>query len=205
VVDHLTRKLIRRHPHVFTPAGRPLSDAARQAAGIGTPAAVKQQWERIKARETGRPRGRPGVLTGLPRSLPALQRAHEIGRRVAAVGFDWTRAEDVIGTIEEEVRELRGALSEHPDRATEELGDLLFSLANLSRKLGLEAESSLRQANDKFTRRFQAMEALFDRRGTPMDQAGVDALERAWQRVKARERSASARPRARRPRARARG
>jgi ATP diphosphatase len=124
---------------------------------------------------------------------------------VAAVGFDWARTEDVIGKIEEEVRELRAALSEHPDRATEELGDVLFSLANLSRKLGLEAESSLRQANDKFTRRFQAMEALFDRRGTPMDQAGLDALERAWQRVKARERVAPARARAPRPRARARG
>jgi MazG family protein len=202
VVDHLTRKLIRRHPHVFTPAGRRLSDAARRAAGIGTPAAVKAQWERIKAREAGRPRSRPGVLTGLPRSLPALQRSHEIGRRVAAVGFDWTRAEDVIGKIEEEVQELGAALWEHPDRATEELGDLFFSLANLSRKLGLEAESSLRLANDKFTRRFQAMEALFDRRGAPMDQAGLEALERAWQRVKARERSAPARARAPRVRAR---
>ncbi len=187
VIASITGKLIRRHPHVFTPAGRPLGARAHRATGIRTPAAVKEQWAEIKAREAGRPRGRTGVLTGLPRALPALQRSHEIGRRVASVGFDWARTDDVVGKIEEEVRELRAATSEGTDRMTEELGDLLFALTNLARKLGLDAESALRQANDKFTRRFEAMEALLDRQGARLGAAGIDVLERAWQTVKARE------------------
>ncbi len=193
VIDAITRKLVRRHPHVFTASGRPLSARAHAASGIGTPAAVKQQWEQIKAREPGHRRGRPGVLTGLPRSLPALQRSHEIGRRVAAVGFDWVRAEDVLAKIAEEVQELRDAAAEGPARMAEELGDLLFSVANLARKLGLESESALREANDKFTRRFEALEAHFDRQGTPLDQAGLTALDRAWQRIKVRERTRTVR------------
>jgi MazG family protein len=187
VIASITDKLIRRHPHVFTPGGRPLGARAHRASGIHTPAAVKEQWAHIKAREAGRRRGTAGVLTGLPRALPALQRSHEIGRRVASVGFDWARTDDVMGKIEEEVRELRAATAEGTDRMTEELGDLLFSLTNLARKLGLDSESALRHANDKFTRRFEAMEALLDRQRTRLDQAGMDVLDRAWQRVKARE------------------
>ena len=187
VVAAITDKLIRRHPHVFTPAGRPLGARAHRASGIRTPAAVKAQWAQIKAREAGRRRGTIGVLTGLPRALPALQRSHEIGRRVASVGFDWARTDDVIAKIEEEVRELRAATAEGPDRMAEELGDLLFSLANLARKLGLDSESALRHANDKFTRRFEAMEALLDGHGARLDEAGMDVLDRAWQTVKARE------------------
>jgi ATP diphosphatase len=196
VIDAIVRKLIRRHPHVFTPTGRPLGAKAHAATGVRTSTAVKQQWEQIKAREPGRRPGRLGVLTGLPRALPALQRSHEIGRRVAAVGFDWLRAGDVLEKIDEEVRELRAAAADGPDRMAEELGDLLFALANLARKLGLDSESALRQANDKFTRRFEAMEAWFDRRGTALDQADMTALDRAWQRVKREE----ARAPARRPR-----
>jgi ATP diphosphatase len=184
VVEGITRKLIRRHPHVFTPTGRPLGAQARRAAGIRTPSAVKQQWEQIKARESARRPGTVGVLTGLPKALPALQRAQEIGRRVAAVGFDWERSEDVLDKIAEELAELRAAATEGPDRLAEELGDLLFSVANLARKSGLDSESALRQANDKFTERFSALEASFDKRGTPLDQAGMAALDRAWQQVK---------------------
>ena len=194
VIAAITDKLLRRHPHVCTPAGRPLGARAHRANGIRTPAAVKEQWAQIKAREAGRSRGKIGVLTGLPRALPALQRSHEIGRRVASVGFDWARTDDVIGKIEEEVRELRAATADGPDRMAEELGDLLFSLANLARKLGLDSESALRHANDKFTRRFEAMEALLDRHGARLDEAGMDVLDRAWQTVKARE---STRPPAR--------
>jgi MazG family protein len=209
VIDSVARKLIRRHPHVFTPAGRPLRAQAHRATGIRTAAAVKQQWEQIKAREPGRTRG-VGVLTGLPRSLPALQRSHEIGRRVAAVGFDWLRADDVLEKIDEEVRELRAAAADGPARMGEELGDLLFAVANLARKLGLDSESALRQANDKFTRRFEAMETWFDQQGTPLDQADMAALDQAWQRVKRAEATAPTRPRRpslrrRRPATKARG
>src|SRR6187549_1002429 len=155
-IDAIAAKLIRRHPHVFTPAGRPLPRGARRRGKVRTPTAVLEQWEQIKAREqTGDGRD-ARVLAGVPRSLPSLLRAHEIGTRVAAVGFDWPRTEDVVDKIEEEVREL---VTESPERASEELGDLLFSIANLARKLNLEPEGALRQANDKFTARFDAVEA----------------------------------------------
>ena len=98
----------------------------------------------VKAREQASAGREKRVLAGVPRSLPALLRAHEIGTRASAVGFDWPAAADVLDKIEEEVRELREALDESPARAAEELGDLLFSLANLARKLGIEPESALR-------------------------------------------------------------
>ena len=120
----------------------------------------------------------------MPTSLPALQRAHEIGRRVAAVGFDWAHATDVVDKMDEEVRELREALTESPGRASEELGDFLFSLANLSRKLGIEPESSLRQANDKFTRRFDALEAWFEDQNRTIHQATLEEMEAGWAEVK---------------------
>jgi len=191
-LDAITAKLIRRHPHVFTPAGRPLPPASRARKGTArTPSAVLTQWEQIKAAEQ-KDRGAPKrILSGVPRTLPALLRAYEIGTRVAAVGFDWPEPEGVIDTIEEEVRELREALAESPKRAAEELGDLLFSIANLARKLNLEPEAALRTANEKFTARFDAVEADLERRGTSVHRATTDDMEAAWQRVKARRPSRS--------------
>jgi MazG family protein len=183
-VNAITGKLVRRHPHVFTPAGRPLTAAARRRRAARTTDAVLEQWERIKAREQSDAGEKKRVLAGIPRALPALLRAHEIGTRVGAVGFDWPRAADVLAKIEEEVRELRDALDESPPRAAEELGDVLFSLANLARKLGLEPESALRLANDKFTARFDALEAAFEAEGRSVHDASTDQLEDAWARVK---------------------
>jgi MazG family protein len=185
-VDTITQKLIRRHPHVFTPSGRPLSSKARRTSLIRTSTAVKEQWEVIKAREQASAGTARRVLKGVPRSLPALQRAHEIGRRVAAVGFDWAHASDVVDKMDEEVRELRAALSESPERAAEELGDFLFSVANLARKLGVEPESALRTANDKFTRRFDALEEWFERRGRSVHGASLEELEAGWSNIKGR-------------------
>ncbi|HEY7475158.1 MAG TPA: nucleoside triphosphate pyrophosphohydrolase [Vicinamibacterales bacterium] len=185
-VDAITQKLIRRHPHVFTPSGRPLSSKARRTSLIRTSTAVKEQWEVIKAREQASAGTARRVLKGVPRSLPALQRAHEIGRRVAAVGFDWAHASDVVDKMDEEVRELRAALSESPERAAEELGDFLFSVANLARKLGVEPESALRTANDKFTRRFDALEEWFERRGRSVHGASLEELEAGWSNIKGR-------------------
>ena len=116
--------------------------------------------------------------------MPALLRAHEIGRRVAAVGFDWDLPGAVVDKIDEEVRELREALLESPARAAEELGDLLFSIANLARKLGLEPESALRAANEKFTKRFGAVEAALDAQGRSVHETGLPELERLWQQIK---------------------
>src|SRR6476661_921860 len=152
----ITAKLIRRHPHIFDPTGRPLD----------TPGQVHQQWEQIKAKEQSDAGERRSVLRGLPRSLPSLLRAYEIGTRVAAVGFDWSRAEDVVAKIEEEVAELRAAVrDEGAARSEEEMGDLLFAIANLSRKLGIDPESALRKANEKFTQRFTALEDNLHARG----------------------------------------
>jgi len=171
----INAKLIRRHPHIFDPSGRPLE----------TPTQVHQQWEQIKAREQSDAGERRSVLRGLPRSLPSLLRAYEIGTRVAAVGFDWARTEDVVDKIEEEVRELRSAVaSEGAARSEEEMGDLLFSIANLSRKLGIDPESALRKANEKFTRRFEALEEGLHAKGSSVHGASLDEMEREWGVVK---------------------
>jgi uncharacterized protein YabN with tetrapyrrole methylase and pyrophosphatase domain len=116
--------------------------------------------------------------------MPALLRAHEIGTRVASVGFDWERAEDVITKIEEEVAELRAATNEGRERTEEEMGDLLFVLANLARKIGIDAESALRKANEKFTKRFQELEAAFEKSGKPLQDATLAEMEEVWERVK---------------------
>jgi ATP diphosphatase len=120
----------------------------------------------------------------VPRSLPALLRAHKIGKRAATVGFDWPNAAAVMDKIEEEVRELRGALSEGRTRTAEELGDLLFALANLARQLGVEPEAALTGANDKFTRRFTEVERLLERQGRSVHDATAPELDAAWKIVK---------------------
>lgn len=139
----------------------------------------------------------------MPKALPSLLRAHEIGSRVAAVGFDWPDSSGVVDKIDEEVRELREALAESPARAAEEMGDLLFSIANLARKLKIDPESALRMANDKFSERFAALEDDFDRRGATIHGASLDEMEAAWQRVKkAKQAPAKTTKRAKAPRAR---
>ena len=174
-LDAITAKLIRRHPHIFDPSGRPLD----------TPGQVHQQWEQIKSREQADAGERRSVLRGLPRSLPSLLRAYEIGTRVAAVGFDWAKTEDVVDKIEEEVAELRAAVAtEGVARSEEEMGDLLFSIANLSRKLGIDPESALRKANEKFTKRFTALEDRFHEQGRSVHGASLQDLEAEWGRVK---------------------
>lgn len=180
----ITAKLIRRHPHVFTPAGRPLAATDRRRRGIGTPTAVKVQWERIKAGEQSAAGARTRVLAGVPRALPALLRANEIGRRVAAVGFEWPTPGEVADKIDEEVRELREAIGQSPERAAEEFGDCLFSIAQLARKLGIEPEAALRAANEKFTARFDALEAGLERNGRSVHEADLAEMDAMWQKVK---------------------
>ena len=173
----ITAKLVRRHPHIFDPDGRPLD----------TPGEVHQQWEQIKAKEQADAGERRSVLRGLPKALPSLLRAYEIGTRVAAVGFDWAKAADVVDKIEEEVAELRRAIaSEGAARSEEEMGDLLFAIANLSRKLGIDPESALRRANAKFTRRFEALEGSLHARGRSVHEANLEEMEREWAAIKHR-------------------
>jgi ATP diphosphatase len=128
------------------------------------------------------------MLGGVPRTLPSLLRAYEISARAAAVGFDWARAGDVLDKIEEEIAEVRhevesGATGDL-SRAEEEMGDLLFAITNLSRKLGIEPEAALRRANEKFVRRFDAMERAFGAKGRSIGDATLDEMEAEWRRVK---------------------
>jgi MazG family protein len=170
----ICEKLVRRHPHVFG-----------DTAGIDTPGQVLEQWEQIKAREQGDAGKSRSVLRGLPKALPALLHAYEIGTRVAAVGFDWERTESVIDKIEEEVGELRHAVAhESRARAEEEMGDLLFSIANLARKLGIEPEAALRKANAKFSERFAGVEERLDAAGRTVHEASLAEMEAAWADVK---------------------
>ena len=171
----ISEKLIRRHPHVF----------GDQAGGISTPGQVLEQWEQIKAREQTEAGARRSLLRGIPSALPSLLRAHEIGSRVGAVGFEWVRTTDIVSKIEEEVAEVRRAVeSEGTARTEEEIGDLLFSIANLSRRLGIEPESALRKANEKFTARFQGVEQALEAKGRSVHDASLDEMEAEWQQVK---------------------
>jgi MazG family protein len=178
-------KLVRRHPHVFQEDGR-LHDVESQERAPSADAALSR-WDAQKAQERAAAGQAAATLGGLPRSLPALLRASTIGKRAAGVGFDWTTAAGVVDKIEEEVRELRETLTEDPSnarRAEEEMGDLLFAIANLSRKLGIEPEAALRKANEKFTARFTAMEQRIADSGRQMGTMTLAALEEEWQRGK---------------------
>jgi len=182
-VKSIADKLVRRHPHVFE---RDQGESALDTAGQ-----VRTRWEEIKARERGTESTPKTLLSGVPPTLPALLRAHHIGARAASVGFDWDRIDQVVDKIQEEVNELREVVAEGAtpdrDRAEEEMGDLLFSLANLSRKLGIEPETALRKANDKFTRRFGSMERSISGTGRSMKELSLDQLEEEWQRAKSRQ------------------
>ncbi len=178
IVDSTTtivEKLIGRHPHVFGDGRSSLTSEQ-----------VVERWETLKARERKIAGEHTGVLHGIPKTMPALLRAHEIGSRVSAVGFDWPHASDIVGKMEEEVTELREAVNDQESiaRVEEEVGDLLFTLANLARKLGVEPESALRRANDKFTTRFEGLEARFRDRGIDVHNVEVDEMEREWERQK---------------------
>ena len=185
--EAVTAKLIRRHPHVF-------GDGA--ASADLSPIEVKRQWERIKREErAGAPRDRATLLDGIPEALPSLLRASRIGARAANVGFDWDEAEQVVDKADEEIAELRDAVA-GGDRMQieEEIGDLLFTVANAARKLRVDPESALRTANTKFTRRFRAVEQRLEDRGETLHDASPDELEREWQAVKALGAAASESP-----------
>ena len=173
-------KLVRRHPHVFArDRGEPPLNSAEQ---------VRVRWEEIKAQERGGTAAPKTLLGGIAPSLPALLRAYHIGLRAASVNFDWARAGDVMDKIQEEVDELRevvtsGGPVDH-QLAEEEMGDLLFAIANLSRKLGIEPETALRKANDKFTRRFGSMERAISESGGSMKDMTLEQLEASWQHAK---------------------
>jgi MazG family protein len=181
-IQSIADKLVRRHPHIFDAEGK---------ASL-TPKQVKQQWEEIKAQERKDARKDAGaventLLSGVPRAMPSLLRAYELSTRAAQVGFDWVKTDDVIDKAEEEIRELREAVAEGGGKspeAEEEFGDLLFSLVNVARKLGIEPEAALRIANDKFQRRFDDVERQVVASGQKFRDLTLDELEAHWQRAK---------------------
>ena len=163
-------KMIRRHPHVFGDA------VLRRSA-----------WEDGKESER-RARAESGALAGVPNNLPALTRAAKLSARAARVGFDWPDAGQAIDKLDEEIAELREELpAADAGRLADELGDVLFTVANVARKLGLDPEACLRHANDKFKRRFEAMEQAIEITGTSLRDIELDAMEAAWQQVKRTE------------------
>ncbi len=195
VVDGITQKMIRRHPHVF-------GDEAARSAGV-----AKGFWEKIKAQETSsRKTGEPAsVLAGVPVALPALTRAVKLQGKAARVGFDWPSLGPVFDKLKEEIAELEAvAKPADPrgletagavDRAAiaEELGDLLFVVANVARHLEVDPEASLREANDKFRRRFAHIEArLAEDRRTPA-QSNLTEMDALWNEAKAHERKGKVR------------
>jgi ATP diphosphatase len=172
VARSITGKMIGRHPHVFGDA------QARDAAAQTT------AWEAQKAAERAG-RAESGTLAGIATALPALQKAQKLTARAARIGFDWPNPEAVLDKLAEETAELRAELPRaDPARIADELGDMLFVLANLARKLGQNAETCLAAANAKFTRRFNAVEAALAADGRTPDQSSLDEMETLWQAAK---------------------
>jgi ATP diphosphatase len=175
VAKSISDKMIRRHPHVFGDA------AARDAA------AQTMAWEAQKSAERAA-RKQSGALAGVPTALPALTRSLKLTNRAARVGFDWPDVDQVLAKLDEEIQELRAELPDaDPVRLTDEVGDMLFVLANLARKLNLDPEACLRHANDKFSRRFNAMEQDFAAQAKVLPELSLAEMEAGWQRVKAAE------------------
>ncbi len=173
VLRGAAEKMVRRHPHIF-------GDVKVKDAGD-----VVANWQAIKACEAKDKGERHSVLGNLPRSLPALQRAFRLGERASRVGFDWDDARGVLARLREEEQELRDAMQGgRKEEVMHEAGDLLFTMANLARKLGTNPEEALHQANERFLRRFQAMEALLKATGKDLSRCSLEEMDDAWEQAK---------------------
>lgn len=170
VAETIHAKMVARHPHVF-------GDAPNDGQPMGA-----ARWAALKARE----RPRETILAGIPRALPALARAQKLGARAGAAGFDWLDADQVLPIIAGELAELAEARrGGDPQAVQHELGDVLFSVVNLARKLGVDAEGALAQANARFTARFEAIEAGLAHEGRRVEDTSPEELESRWQQAKA--------------------
>jgi MazG family protein len=181
VAGAIAEKLIRRHPHVF--GGASVADADAQTAAWET---TKAEERRRKAEAEGRV---TSVLDGLTPTLPALARSEKIGKRVARVGFDWPDVDQVIDKMDEELEELRVEIArDDREKIAEEMGDLLFVVTQLARKLKVDPETALRRANLKFERRFRHVEAKLAEAGRTPDKATLEEMEELWLDAKRQER-----------------
>ena len=176
VIEDITAKMVRRHPHVFGNAK--VKDAAE----------VKRNWDQIKRDVEKRGEGNSSILDRVPRAVPALMRAQKLTAEAAKVGFDWDSARSVFTKIEEELGEFREALTkEHPERIQEEIGDILFCLVNLSRHVKVNAEEALRATNRKFEERFLYIEARLRERGKNPATSTLEEMDALWEEAKRKE------------------
>jgi ATP diphosphatase len=185
VVEAITRKMIRRHPHVFADNNGKLA-----------PAGVQSAWERIKAEEKAeraarRPRQQheqASLLSGVKPGQPALSRAMELQRKASTVGFDWNDPRAVLNKIREEADEIEAALDHgDPEKLSDETGDLLFAVVNLARHVGADPEMALRGTNAKFERRFAYIERALAARGRSLDDASLDEMDALWNEAKEKQ------------------
>jgi len=180
VVEGIAAKLVRRHPHVF-------GDETAGSSGE-----VLKRWEEIKKEEksaSGKVAEDTSVLAGIPRSLPALVKAQRLGTKAARVGFDWSKDDDVVTKLEEETGEIRRALAEGDrDAVIEEIGDALFTVTMLARRLDVDADAALARANAKFERRFRRMEEMAAAEGIELSSLSLSEQDRYWDRAKREER-----------------
>lgn len=185
VVEAITTKMIRRHPHVF-------GDAEARGAGM-----AKGMWDRIKSEEKAEKRAAriargldaedhgKGFLDGIAVNLPSLTRGLKLQEKAAKVGFDWSEAKPILDKIEEEIGELRAAMETGEQAKMEdEFGDILFALVNFGRHLKIDAETALRGTNEKFRSRFHYIEQALAKRGSSLDAASLDEMEVLWQQAK---------------------
>ncbi|HKI86222.1 MAG TPA: nucleoside triphosphate pyrophosphohydrolase [Thermoanaerobaculia bacterium] len=176
VIDGIEAKMVKRHPHVF---GEERLETASQVAA---------RWERRKLAEDGS----EGALSGVPRSLPALVAAYRMGQKASGIGFDWPQVQEVLSKLDEEVEELKEALARdsagRKEELRDELGDVLFTVANVARHLEIDPESALAASNRKFKRRFQAVERTLAEEGEDLSQVPAERLEELWRTVKDGER-----------------
>ncbi|MCC6008941.1 MAG: nucleoside triphosphate pyrophosphohydrolase [Rhodobacteraceae bacterium] len=179
VVAAISDKMVARHPHVFG-----------SAPGVATAEAQTENWEATKAAERAATGTRTGVLDGVALGLPALMRAVKLQKRAARVGFDWPEPAEVLDKLAEEARELVEARDTSANHREEEMGDLLFVMANLARHLDIDPEAALRRANAKFERRFRFIEESLDVMGIPFSDTSLAEMEALWQEAKRRERPA---------------
>lgn len=191
ILETITEKMIRRHPHVFSQEAKKAGAALpsnQNAEGVAhSSETVLKRWEEMKAEEPGK-KHRASALDGVPKTLPALLRAHQVQARAARVGFDWKERGPVLAKIEEELEELKEAVDSNVrERVESELGDLLFSVVNYGRFLKINSEDALRGTITRFTQRFQKMEAEVKKKGHKLSSLSLHEMDQLWEKAKLSE------------------